>query len=81
VLLWPLIARLRRVVDRGVDGTGGSGSGASGPGGTGGSGAAGVQDDPYVADRQSSPDDRGRELHDSTPGSSSPAPTRKEPES
>ena len=38
VLLWPLIARLRRVVDRGVDGAGGSDAGGSGPGGTGGSG-------------------------------------------
>jgi len=81
VLLWPLIARLRRVVDRGVDGTGGSGTGGFGPSGTDGSGTADLQDGPYVADGESSPGDRGRDLHDSTFGSSSPAPTRKEPES
>jgi putative tricarboxylic transport membrane protein len=33
VLLWPLIARLRRVVDRGVDGTGGRGGSAGASGG------------------------------------------------
>ncbi len=33
VLLWPLVARLRRVVDRGVDGTGNTAGPAARPGG------------------------------------------------
>ena len=70
VLLWPLIARLRRVIDRGVDGTGGPGAGGSGPGADGGGDATRevdpvddrVQDDPVRATRSTTP-------------------TRKEPES
>jgi putative tricarboxylic transport membrane protein len=74
VLLWPLVARLRRLIDRGADGTGGAGRGgeADGPG---------RPDGPHGLDAHTTPDAGDRELHDSTSGSSSPAPTRKEPES
>ena len=46
VLLWPLIARLRRVVDRGVDGTGGPSGGDDGAGGPGSNGATSTPDAP-----------------------------------
>ena len=75
MLLWPLIARLRRVIDRGVDGSGAGGTGGpDGDGGTGGSAGHG-------ADGPTADVPVERDLQDSAPGSRSTTQPRKEPES
>jgi putative tricarboxylic transport membrane protein len=73
VLLWPLIARLRRVVDRGVDGTGGPSGRDDGAGGPGSNGAEGHKVD--------APPDRSRPDTSTASDSRSTTPTSKEPKS
>ncbi len=74
VLLWPLIARLRRVVDRGVDGTGGPSGRDDGAGGPGSDGARRGHTGRRTPDR-SRPDTS------TASDSRSTTPTSKEPES
>ena len=72
VLLWPLIARLRRVVDRGVDGTGGPSGGGDGAGGPGSNGATSTPDDGEGHTVGAPP-------RSQSPGHDSPRPTRDRP--
>ena len=81
VLLWPLIARLRRVIDRGVDGTGGPGTDGPGPGARrrrrGGLGRS----TRTSTDESSRTTDGDRVQDDPVRATRSTTPTRKEPES